>query len=130
MLTIKIFSFSYLRSEIPHDDSGNGGGFVFDCRYIFNPGKYLEYQDKTGMDKEVRELLDSKPDMQKFLENVKNLIGEAIDKYLERDFTSLFVAFGCTGGRHRSVYAAERLLDFIEENFPKVRVILTHKELR
>ena len=82
------------------------------------------------MDKEVRELLDSKPDMQKFLENVKNLIDEAIDKYLERDFTSLFVAFGCTGGRHRSVYAAEKLLEFIEENFPKVRVILTHKELR
>ena len=130
MLTVKIFSFSYLQTGIPEDDSGNGGGFVFDCRYIFNPGKYLEYKDKTGLDKDVVELLDSKPDMKKFLSNVESLIREAIDRYLERGFTSLYVAFGCTGGKHRSVYSAEKLLEFIEQNYPQVTVLLTHTELR
>lgn len=130
MLTVKIYSFSFLKTGIPEDESGNGGGFVFDCRYIYNPGKYLSYINKTGLDKEVIELLDSKPDMQNFLMNVKTLIGEAIEKYIERGFTSLYVAFGCTGGMHRSVYSAERLADYIEHNFPQVRIHLTHKELR
>jgi RNase adaptor protein for sRNA GlmZ degradation len=130
MLTINLFSFSYLKSGIPDDDSGNGGGFVFDCRYLYNPGKFPEFSDKTGLDKEVIELLDAKQDMQSFLNNIKNIIRPAIEKYIERDFTNLYVAFGCTGGQHRSVYSAEKLLDFIEDNYPKVRVILTHRELR
>ena len=130
MLTINLFSFSYLKSGIPDDDSGNGGGYVFDCRYLYNPGKSQEYSEKTGLDPEVVELLDSKQDMQIFLDNVKNIISSAIANYSERDFTDLSVAFGCTGGQHRSVYSAEKLLDFIELKYPQVRVILTHQELR
>jgi len=103
---------------------------VFDCRFLFNPGKFPEYSEKTGLDTEVIELLDSKQDMQKFLEDVKSIISPAVDNYLSRDFTNLFVAFGCTGGLHRSVYSAEKLLDFIEQKYPKVRIILMHKELR
>ncbi len=128
MLTVKIFSFSYLKSGIPVDDSGNGGGFVFDCRFIYNPGKFVEFQHLTGKDKEVIEVLDSKPEMQKFLSDVKSIIKSAIENYVTRDFTNLMVSFGCTGGQHRSIYSAEKINEFINNNFPQVKVEINHIE--
>jgi RNase adaptor protein for sRNA GlmZ degradation len=129
MLTVKIFSFSYLKSGIPVDDSGNGGGFVLDCRFIYNPGKFIEFQHLTGKDKEVIEVLDSKPEMQKFLSDVKSIIKGAIENYIIRDFTSLMVSFGCTGGQHRSVYSAEQIKKIINEKYPDVKVELKHLEI-
>jgi len=129
MLTVKIYSFGYFKSGIPDDDSGNGGGFVFDCRFIYNPGKLIEFQDLTGNDEPVKKTLDSKPEMQTFLSDVKNIISAAIRNYVGRDFTSLMVSFGCTGGHHRSVYSAERMKEYIETEFPDVNVELKHLEL-
>jgi UPF0042 nucleotide-binding protein len=128
MLTVKIYSFSYLRSGIPVDDSGNGGGFVFDCRFIFNPGKFQKYKNLTGKDKEVIDVLDSKPGMQVFLSDTESIIGAAIKNYLERDFSHLMVSFGCTGGQHRSVYSAEKIKEYIKSNFPQVNVEINHNE--
>jgi RNase adaptor protein for sRNA GlmZ degradation len=129
MLTVKIYSFSYFKSGIPKDDSGNGGGFVFDCRFIYNPGKILEFRNLTGNDGPVKLTLDTKPEMQAFLSDVNNIISAAIKNYLERDFTSLMVSFGCTGGQHRSVYSAEKLREFIKKEFPEVTVELKHLEI-
>jgi RNase adaptor protein for sRNA GlmZ degradation len=129
MLTVKIYSFSYFKSGIPTDKSGHGGGFVFDCRFIFNPGKFLEFQTLTGNDEPVILTLDSKPEMQTFLSNVKSIVAEAIRNYLERDFTNLMISFGCTGGQHRSVYSAERIREYINTEFPEVNVELKHLEL-
>ncbi|HEY5533408.1 MAG TPA: RNase adapter RapZ [Ignavibacteria bacterium] len=128
MLTVKIYSFSYLRSGIPVDDSGNGGGFVFDCRFIFNPGKFQQFKNLTGKDKEVIDVLDSKPGMQVFLSDTESIIGAAIINYLERDFNHLMVSFGCTGGQHRSVYSAEKIKEYIKSNFPQVNVEINHNE--
>ncbi len=129
MLTVKIYSFSYFKSGIPDDDSGNGGGFVFDCRFIYNPGKIQRFQGMTGIDEPVKKTLDSKLEMQEFLSDVKKIISAAIKNYVERDFTSLMVSFGCTGGQHRSVYSAERMKEFIETKFREVNVELKHLEL-
>ena len=129
MLTVKIFSFIYLYTGLPEDTSGNGGGFVFDCRFIYNPGKVQRFQNMTGNDEPVKKTLDSKPEMQTFLSDVKNIISAAIKNYVGRDFTSLMVSFGCTGGQHRSVYSAERMKEYIETEFPEVNVELKHLEL-
>jgi RNase adaptor protein for sRNA GlmZ degradation len=129
MLTVKIYSFSYFKSGIPIDDSGHGGGFVFDCRFIYNPGKILEFQNLTGNDEPVKLTLDSKPEMRAFLTDVKSIVAAAIRNYLERDFTSLMISFGCTGGQHRSVYSAERIREYINTEFPEVNVKLKHLEL-
>lgn len=128
MLTVKIFSFSYLKSGIPVDDTGNGGGFVFDCRFIFNPGKFLEFKHLTGKNKEVAGFLDLKPEMQKFLTDAKSIISAAIENYIFRDFTNLMISFGCTGGQHRSIYSAEKIKEFINNNFPQVKVEINHIE--
>ena len=109
MLTIKIYSFSYKKSGIPVDNSPNGGGFVFDCRFIYNPGRKEEFKTLTGKDIEVKKFLDSDQSMKRFLADVYDMIEGAVDNYISRDFSSLMVCFGCTGGQHRSVYAAENL---------------------
>ena len=129
MLKVRVFSFSYLQGGIPEDDSGNGGGFVFDCRFLDNPGKYPEYKEKTGKDFEVKIFLETQTKMQDFLKNVFSIVDEAIEKYSERDFTSLTVSFGCTGGRHRSVYAAEAMAKRIAEKFPNVLYEISHNNL-
>lgn len=128
-LTIKINSFSYLASGIPKDESGNGGGFVFDCRFINNPGRVEEFRNQTGKDKEVKDFLENQYAMNKFLENVKAIIEPAIENYLERSFTNLMINFGCTGGRHRSVYSAELIKEHIIGKYPSVTVKLNHIEL-
>lgn len=127
-LTVRITSFSY-KKGIPEDASGNGGGFVFDCRAIHNPGRYDEYKQLTGMDEPVINFLDKEEAMQKFLEHVYGIVDYSVEKYRSRGFKNLMVNFGCTGGQHRSVYSAEHLAAHLREKFG-VKVILTHREQR
>ncbi len=125
-LTVRISSFSY-KKGIPSDPSGNGGGFVFDCRAIHNPGKYLEYKHLTGKDIQVQQFLEEKSTMPEFLKSVFALVTQSVEVYSSRGFNHLCVSFGCTGGQHRSVYAAEKLADYLKNNFP-VTVVLQHIE--
>ena len=125
-LTVRITSFSY-KKGIPEDASGNGGGFVFDCRAIHNPGRYDEYKQLTGMDEPVISFLDKEEAMQDFLEHVYGIVDYSVEKYRSRGFKHLMVSFGCTGGQHRSVYSAEHLAAHLSEKFG-VKVVLTHRE--
>ena len=127
-LIISIHSFSYLKKGIPFDSTGNGGGFVFDCRFIENPGRQQEFKTQTGKDRDVISFLDNNQPMKEFLTEVNSIVSKAIDNYLERNFTSLMVSFGCTGGQHRSVYASEKLKSFIQHKYPGVKVSLHHDE--
>lgn len=125
-LTVRVTSFSY-KKGIPHDPSGNGGGYVFDCRAIHNPGRYEEYKQLTGKDPEVIDFLESRSEMAEFLKNVTALVDQSVNTYLRRGFTNLSVNFGCTGGQHRSVYAAEQMVKHLKNKF-KVNVVLSHRE--
>ena len=125
-LTVRITSFSY-KKGIPEDPSGNGGGFVFDCRAIHNPGRYDEYKQLTGMDEPVITFLDKEEAMKDFLTHVYSIVDYSVEKYLSRGFKNLMVNFGCTGGQHRSVYSAEHLAAHLTEKYG-VKVILTHRE--
>ena len=125
-LTVRVMSFAY-KKGIPHDPSGNGGGFVFDCRALNNPGKYDRYKAFTGLDQNVIDFLKKESTIDKWLEHVYALVDESVERYVKRNFTDLMVCFGCTGGQHRSVYAAERVAEHIYEKF-NVRVELSHRE--
>jgi len=130
LLKIKIYSFSYKKSGIPEDTTSNGGGFVFDCRFIYNPGREEQFKPLTGLDKPVIDFLDSNNEMQNFLTSVKEIIKPAIDNYLSRYFTDLMISFGCTGGQHRSVYAAEKLKKSLESYYSKkVMVEIHHNDI-
>jgi hypothetical protein len=126
-LTISITSFSY-RNGIPDDWSGNGGGYVFDCRTLHNPGMYEEYKLFTGTDKEVINFLEKEPETEEFLSHIFAMIEGTIQKYQKRKFNHLSINFGCTGGRHRSVYCAEKLYWHLKMNFD-VNLRLLHREL-
>ena len=125
-LTVTVTSFSY-KKGLPQDTSGNGGGYVFDCRALPNPGRYPEYRCYTGKDRPVIEFLEGDEEVEQFLRNAQQLVGASIKKYQERNFTSLTVGFGCTGGQHRSVYCAERLAKWILDNFD-CQVDIKHRE--
>lgn len=126
-LRIEVFSFSYKRGY-PSDFSGNGGGFMFDCRGMHNPGRYAEYRSLTGLDREVIDFLEERGEVFRFLDAAWQMVEPAAACYERRGFTNLQVGFGCTGGRHRSVYCAQHLAEKLSKAFPKVEVLLTHRE--
>lgn len=128
-LVVKIFSFSFIYGSIPFDNSGNGGGFVFDCRFINNPGRIPELMILTGKDEPVQKYLESQSKMTEFLSNVFSIIDKAVENYISRNFESLMVSFGCTGGRHRSVYSAEKLFNHLKNKYPQIIVSLNHLEI-
>ena len=125
-LTVRVHSFSY-KKGVPQDDSVHGGGYVFDCRALPNPGRYSQYSKLTGKDAAVAGFLKKEPAVDKFLEHAFALVDQSVETYKERNFTDLMVAFGCTGGMHRSVYSAERLAEHLRTRL-KVRVEVLHRD--
>ena len=125
-LEVRIFSFSY-KKGIPVDTSGNGGGYVFDCRAINNPGKYDHFKHFTGLDKEVIDFLEKDGEVTKFLSHVYELADAHVARYVQRKFTNLMFSFGCTGGQHRSVYCAQHLAEYLAKKY-NISVILYHRE--
>ncbi len=127
VLEVRVCSFSFHKG-IPQDMSGNGGGYVFDCRSIHNPGRYASYKKLTGRDEPVIRFLEEDGEVFRFLEHVYGVVDPHVETFSERGFTSLMVSFGCTGGQHRSVYCAEHLAGHLSEKYPHVRVHLSHRE--
>ncbi len=125
-LTVCINSFSY-KKGLPQDLSGNGGGFVFDCRGVLNPGRIEEYKAYTGRDRSVIEYLEQRTKMIDFLNSVYNIVSISVEDYIQRGFEHLQVNFGCTGGQHRSVYAAEALAKYLKNKY-NVKVEICHIE--
>ena len=125
-LVVRVFSFSY-RKGIPEDESGNGGGYVFDCRSTHNPGRYEPYKQLTGLDEPVIRFLEDDGEITIFLQSVYRLADAHVERYLQRGFTSLMFSFGCTGGQHRSVYSAQHLAEHIHEKYG-IEVRICHRE--
>ncbi len=125
-LVVKVYSFSY-RKGIPEDDSGNGGGYVFDCRSTHNPGRYEPYKNLTGLDEPVIRFLEDDGEILSFLDHVYKLADHHVQRYIQRGFTSLMFSFGCTGGQHRSVYSAQHLAEYIHQKYG-VEVRICHRE--
>ena len=125
-LTVTVYSFSFKRG-LPEDESGNGGGYVFDCRSTHNPGKYEEYKQLTGLDQPVIDFLEKDGEILTFLNSVYALVDHHVARFIERDFSHMQVAFGCTGGQHRSVYCAEHLAQHLREKYG-VKIHLIHRE--
>ncbi len=126
-LTVQVRSFSYVHG-LPPDDSGHGGGHVFDCRALPNPGRLPEFASATGRDAAVAAYLEATPETEAFWSHVASIVDAHVANYRERGFSHLSVAFGCTGGQHRSVYFAERLARHLRERFPDVAVHLEHAQ--
>jgi aminoglycoside/choline kinase family phosphotransferase len=127
-LAVRIYSFSFHRGGLPQDETGNGGGFVFDGRSIPNPGREEEFKNLTGKDKPVIEYLNRQESARQFLEHVHSLVDASVSEYQRRGFKNLMVSFGCTGGQHRSVYLAEQLAKHLRER-NGVEVTVHHREL-
>lgn len=125
-LIVRVFSFSYHKG-IPVDESGNGGGYVFDCRSTHNPGRYEPYKKLTGLDESVVRFLEDDGEILTFLDSVYKLADAHVARYLQRGFTDLMFCFGCTGGQHRSVYSAQHLAEHINKKFG-VEVHICHRE--
>jgi hypothetical protein len=126
-LTVRIFSFSFHR-EMPVDDSGNGGGFVFDARSLPNPGREERFRLLNGKDEVVKEYLEREESVGTFLRSAEALVDESVRAYQRRGFSNLMASFGCTGGQHRSVYLAEQLAKHLRGT-AGVKVVLRHEEL-
>lgn len=126
-LVVKISSFSFIKSGYPKDTTKNGGGFVFDCRGILNPGRIEEYKTQTGRDNPVQDYLTDRTRMDEFLTGVFSVVDIAVEDYIKRDFENLAVNFGCTGGQHRSVYAADALARHLRNKYG-VRTEVKHLE--
>ena len=123
-LIVRVNSFSF-KKGIPTDESGNGGGFVFDCRAVHNPGRYEQYKGLTGTDQAVIDFLEKDGEIFPFLRAAEELVDQSVKRYLERGFENLMVSFGCTGGQHRSVYSAEQMAKHLNETFG-VEVRISH----
>jgi len=128
VLTVTITSFSY-KKGIPQDMSSNGGGFVFDCRALPNPGRLPEYKNATGKEQKIIDYLEQFEEVKHFQHLTNQLVEQSIENYLARKFSHLMVNFGCTGGQHRSVYFAAKLAEHIKENYPNVNVVLRDREI-
>jgi aminoglycoside/choline kinase family phosphotransferase len=126
-LTLRINSFSY-KLGIPRDYSGHGGGYIFDCRTLPNPGRIEAYRKSTGRDRDVIDFMEGKQEVADFLGTVFAMVDQSVKVYSERGYTQLMINFGCTGGQQRSVYCAEKLRAYLEKNHP-VNVVLKHREL-
>jgi hypothetical protein len=125
-LVVKVFSFSY-KKGIPQDESGNGGGYVFDCRSTHNPGRYEPYKHLTGLDDPVIRFLEDDGEILTFLDSVYKLADAHVRRYMQRGFTNLMFSFGCTGGQHRSVYSAQHLAEHLHQKFG-IEVHICHRE--
>lgn len=125
-LVVKIKSFSY-KKGLPADESENGGGYIFDCRGILNPGRFDEYKQLTGRNREVKDFLEQRTKMPEFLNNIYNILDISVEDYIKRGFEHLQICFGCTGGQHRSVYAADAVARHLRNKF-RVKIELEHRE--
>ena len=125
-LVVRVFSFSY-KKGIPDDTSGNGGGYVFDCRSTHNPGRYEPYKKLTGLDEPVIRFLEDDGEILTFLDSVYKIADHHVARYIQRGFTSLMFSFGCTGGQHRSVYSAQHLAEHLHRKFG-IEVRICHRE--
>jgi len=125
-LVVRVYSFSF-RNGIPEDTSGNGGGYVFDCRSTHNPGRYEPYKKLTGLDEPVIRFLEDDGEILTFMDSVYKLADHHVRRYIQRGFTSLMFCFGCTGGQHRSVFSAQHLAEHIHDKFG-VEVRIEHRE--
>jgi Predicted P-loop-containing kinase len=125
VLTITVNSFSY-RKGYPDDFSGNGGGFVFDCRALPNPGREERFKSMTGRDIEVITYLKEKSEVIAFLTYCENIISQSVNNYIKRDFKNLMISFGCTGGQHRSVFFAQTIFDWLKIKYPQINLQLHH----
>lgn len=127
MLTVEITSFSF-KKGIPTDTSGNGGGFVFDCRALPNPGRYKEYAEVNGTQQPVIDFFKDHPiECEEFLSGIYKITSQSVKNYIERDFSHLMINFGCTGGQHRSVYFAEKTAEYLKNKF-QINVTVNHRE--
>ncbi len=127
-LTVRVCSFSFHRGGPPSDDTGHGGGFVFDARALPNPGREERFMPMCGKDTAVIEYLEQQPGVRQFLANVFDLVDASVAEYQRRGFRNLMVSFGCTGGQHRSVYLAEQLAKHLRER-NGVGVVVRHCEM-
>ncbi len=125
-LTVKVMSFSF-KKGIPYDPTGNGGGYIFDCRGVHNPGKYDQYKPLCGLDEPVIRFLEEDGEIFPFLEHAYALVDAHVQRFMERGFSNLMVCFGCTGGQHRSVYSAQHMAEHLNQKFG-VKVELEHRE--
>ncbi len=126
-LLVKVFSFSY-KKGYPEDLTGNGGGFMFDCRGMHNPGRYDEFKPLTGRDRPVIDFLRERGEADAFADRALELVAPTVECYLRRGFSDLQIGFGCTGGRHRSVYCAERVARALAARYPAAKILLIHRE--
>ncbi len=124
-LVVTINSFSFIKTGYPKDETENGGGFVFDMRGILNPGRFDEYKHLSGLDKTVKDFLEQQTKMPDFLNSAYSIIDISVEDYIKRGFDHLTINFGCTGGQHRSVYAAEAIARHLRNKF-KVKINLEH----
>ncbi len=115
-LEVEVSSFSYKRG-IPVDRSGHGGGFVFDCRSVENPGKQEKFRDRSGLDPEVGSFIEGLAESRVFFDSARQLVDMSVRRYIDRDFDHLMISFGCTGGQHRSVYFAQKMADYLKEHY-------------
>ena len=126
-LTVTVWSFSY-KKGVPTDNSGNGGGYVFDCRSTHNPGKYEQYKQLTGLDRPVIDFLEKDGEIVSFLSHIYPIVEHHTQRFIERKFNSLMICFGCTGGQHRSVYSAQHTAQHLHALFPNIKIHLIHRE--